>query len=1796
MTLRAWHLVALLAATSLCTFAGCGGGETDGVQPPVDNLGGSSGAAGSSNAGTAGTTSGGSSGSSGSGPAILPGASNGSPIATTPDDSVLLVANRDVGTVSVFKVAYAAGQAPAVTKSTEVPVGGEPWQIAVHPDGKQAFVVSRLEQKLVRIANLGDAPMVTGSANVGSEPTAVALSPTGATAYVANWNDGTVSVIDTASMGVMSTIDLNAPLAAKGYFGADVQGRPALAHPRSIVVTNNGDPSDIDEAILVTEFFAQQKDPVAADGSNADTSKVGVVYRIPAGGGAPYVLELPPLADMGFKDLNGNVAGCFPNQLGAITVKEIFGYVLSTCASPEGPVGTFTGPAFGSCADDSKCPGAVAGSCVSGKCKTNCTTNDQCGANGGVCSKNVCQANPANVKTTVATVATVLDLGAVAKCAMGGDCKAPVLATASLTYEMQKHFDNIGTLDDSRAFPLMPFDIAFTPEPSVLEAFVPANGSDALYRVKFDETYQADAIKGLGWTKQIPFINLGAGANAGQLPIGVALTHKPRPDASAPKYGFVANDASRNVSIIDIDAGKVLGVASSAALPTTDEEKNVLEGRRLFQTGLGRWSLDGQGWVACQSCHVDGLTDGVTWYFSRGPRQSLSLEGTFNKDGDKQRIINWTAPFDEVSDLEQVIRTTMGGVGVIVKNTGLSVDSRIPWDTLGQSGLNGSSDAAADTTNPGKLPDACAVDDWAQVTAYARSIRSPKRPSNLDPAKVQQGKDLFLAARCQGCHGGDMWTVSERFYTPDPTGAVNASLKTKSWLPSAMASGFPASLYPSTTMGAQNMRYSGAASANDQLTCALRPVGTYGVGQDGAIPELKQDMLSASQGADPDGRGFNTPSLLGMSVGAPFFHAGNARSLEGLFSDAFSAHHAALSPGFLDGDPDRAAKVAALVQFLLSLDDAAETVPPTNLGPQGGVLCGKPLGLGAMKLGRLAPVLGMLAPLVAGCGGGDDSTKADGAAPAPIGLGFGISFTQDPHTDNLDCHYIKTKNDSPAEIRRVRVNFPHGSHHVHIYRSSTPEDSDYVKPCTGGVDWNRWKLVVGAQTEPLDWSLPDGVTIPLEPHQQLLVQVHWVNVTDKPVSPDITIDLEEATHSEHHLGVAFGVSRDVRIEPHQKKSTAGFVPIPEGAELVAMMGHFHERGRHYLADLRPFGSQSGMKVYEGQGEQTLTFKRFGAGEVPVMGANQGIAYMCEMENLTQQVVTWGANVANQEHCNIAIYYKLPGLDATNDIFAQGDVAKVVLPTKILAGSTGTGKITLDAPAGPQGIEVFLSTDKSIATVPTMVTVPAWQQSVDFPITGVRPMPKLPIDAGTGAATHGAPVSIDGLRLSEVFYSGSDQWVEVSNVSSVPVNLCDYSLTAGTKAFGEGALPLWKCDGSQGQISMLPPGGCLVVGTAQAGKGGGTWYQDAKFDPPLAIGDSAGGVALVAWPYSDWWSGAGSAVPNILDALVFGSAPAPGLMDMDGMPIAPVSPSGTGQSLERINSWFPQAVKSPGICRVTNALLPRPLRPLLRRPRRCCFVRRLRQQQERGHRIPRRLLRRDPREGVEAELRLRVLPRRQRPRGGARFLHAEFVRLARLGRLVRPHRQDAGRAELARRQLPLLQARREGPLRRQGQDRAVRAVRGTADPHAADAAARREDRRARPRVDRHRRALHRRDEAAGERGRRRRLRRARRPGRGHARASADGVLRQDEDPRRRPREPHRQAHGVGARPRRRAGSGDGVGRQGRRGPHDDLLRHRRGHGHGRSPGPRPGRRDDHRLGGHGHRDGADHRHSLTSTPA
>ena len=149
----------------------------------------------------------------------------------------------------------------------------------------------------------------------------------------------------------------------------------------------------------------------------------------------------------------------------------------------------------------------------------------------------------------------------------------------------------------------------------------------------------------------------------------------------------------------------------------------------------------------------------MTWSFEAGPRQTVSLDGTF---GNVEKLadahaLNWTPVRDENDDFELNTRGVSGGRGFITTDTDLNAD-----------GITPDSDPNVRNFGPASGNRSAQQTDLKNWIAFAvRSAIAPP-PQGGNPAR---GRDVFASgppagANCVACHSGEKWTTSRVTYDP----------------------------------------------------------------------------------------------------------------------------------------------------------------------------------------------------------------------------------------------------------------------------------------------------------------------------------------------------------------------------------------------------------------------------------------------------------------------------------------------------------------------------------------------------------------------------------------------------------------------------------------------------------------------------------------------------------------------------------------------------------------------------------------------------------------------------------------------------------------------------------------------------------------------------------------------------------------------------------------------------------------------------------------------------------------------
>jgi mono/diheme cytochrome c family protein len=362
----------------------------------------------------------------------------------------------------------------------------------------------------------------------------------------------------------------------------------------------------------------------------------------------------------------------------------------------------------------------------------------------------------------------------------------------------------------------------------------------------------------------------------------------------------------------------------------------------------------GEGWESCGSCHVDGLSDNVTWSFQAGPRQTVSLDGTFSHGSGtpQQRMLNWSAINDELHDFERNTRNVSGGLGAITTAPNPSLCGQLDQEVgvpLTVDGT-GSGSAISGLGEPLKvIADdiqiaTCGNHSWDDITNYVASIVPPRAPTTLDPAAVSRGATVFADGNCAECHGGAGWTVSRLFYTPsvaENAALASAAFTAPAFFPTTWTygnAGAPReqiSAQPAVTADATGPA-DGAPVPIPEAACVLRNVGTFGVPGDGSATATLETRILNGAAVESEGRaGYNVPALYGLALGAPYLHHGGAPTLDDLFANPQWAFHTNAGNANFSVELGEGTNQADLEAFLLSIDaTTAEVGIPTN--PQTG--------------------------------------------------------------------------------------------------------------------------------------------------------------------------------------------------------------------------------------------------------------------------------------------------------------------------------------------------------------------------------------------------------------------------------------------------------------------------------------------------------------------------------------------------------------------------------------------------------------------------------------------------------------------------------------------------------------------------------------------------------------------------------------------------------------------------------------------------------------------------------------------
>ncbi|MFN0128529.1 MAG: beta-propeller fold lactonase family protein [Verrucomicrobiales bacterium] len=798
-----------------------------------------------------------------------------SPIALSSGDRLLWSVNPDDDSVSVIRT-----DTNAVL--SKIAVGDDPQSIALTPNGQYAWVANAAGGTVSAI-KINNPAWGSFGAELDTTVGVNGHLTTGAEP----WNivcspDGNRVFVANSSQDSITVINaVNRTILGHVNLRNSIANDPDRTRhfqPRGLAVTADNSKLFITRFLSFTKPGGRQGDDFGREGAVAVLNINTTSTIISNYDVARLVTLAPQVTGFNHPDLPGTTTGAFPNQLQSIVIRGNSAYLPNIAASPSGPL------------------------------RFNLDTH---------AFVNVI--NNVNSASPVDAGALNLHLGA----------RNPEPGKTKL------FFANL-------------WAIAFTNQSGAGNAYAVSAGSDLLVKLNVGADGTISLTGGADRTRYIDLNDPGnpatSGANAGKNPQGIVIN-------STGTRAYVNNFVSRNVSVVDLTTDSVIAVTPTSNLPAPGSpEEKVHVGAEMFFSSRGHFDslpgtsslqnrLSSEGWQSCASCHFKGLTDSVIWSFGAGPRKSVPLNTTFNpQNRNQQRILNYSAIFDEVGDFELNIRNVSGpgplagsalnpNFGLLIGDNG---DLDTPPSALNAFALPNSGRPQLTVTLPGsttKVPALDAMREW--VRSAVRTPNAPLFISGLPnvPTTLQllNGRAHYNFVGCANCHGGQRWSTSVKDFTSPPSSADIFTERSP-----VQTFGNP--------VGAQ------------YLNRFLRDIGSFNLGVPGqgnllglnigadekAAPAVSggvlqpaQDGLGIDYNGDGKGVGFNPPSLQGVLNLPPYFHNGAAESVAGMLNH--------IRHRMVDGfDPFNPTRVVELTAFLESLGPDSDPFLSLDIRRDGG--------------------------------------------------------------------------------------------------------------------------------------------------------------------------------------------------------------------------------------------------------------------------------------------------------------------------------------------------------------------------------------------------------------------------------------------------------------------------------------------------------------------------------------------------------------------------------------------------------------------------------------------------------------------------------------------------------------------------------------------------------------------------------------------------------------------------------------------------------------------------------------------
>jgi hypothetical protein len=260
---------------------------------------------------------------------------------------------------------------------------------------------------------------------------------------------------------------------------------------------------------------------------------------------------------------------------------------------------------------------------------------------------------------------------------------------------------------------------------------------------------------------------------------------------------------------------------------------------------------------------------------------------------------------------------------------------------------------------------------------------------------------------------------------------------------------------------------------------------------------------------------------------------------------------------------------------------------------------------------------------------------ADLAKAAPPTVSIKAEWMLAAGEERYQCFIVKVV-DRPGDLRVRRVVPQVGAavHHVGVFTDEQKSEKQPTRECK---DMGFWGFVYGAGVGTPAMEMPAGTTRVINEGISIILQMHYLNASDKPVKTLSSVDLELAEEGEalQEVGTLIVGTLNLNLPP-QKITDVKSTCTKHGKleHVFAAFPHMHQLGTALAVTAGADGSMPVVTVpkwdFRDQGTALIN--------PPLgIGADLPIQTRCSFNNTTAKTVKFGLNTSD-EMCMTVLYF------------------------------------------------------------------------------------------------------------------------------------------------------------------------------------------------------------------------------------------------------------------------------------------------------------------------------------------------------------------------------------------------------------------------------------------------------------------------------------------------------------------------------------------------------------------------------